>query len=160
MGKFFKKIKAGFEDAIAYQQGKITLRTEVIEIPPAVARCAKAWCHAEVKKTKPDSHQPIVAEKPMRTKRFQKYIEKRFTKEELAKILQKKKDELGIIIADTKDFAQKITKLPKPQIELLLLEQEKIKVQNEKEIGGLQQMIDLHLRIEASNKVVRSEVVT
>lgn len=33
MSKFFEKLKKGLEDAIAHKMGKITLRTEVIEIP-------------------------------------------------------------------------------------------------------------------------------
>src|SRR5262249_25887944 len=33
MTKFFKKIKAGLEEAIAYEQGKLDLRSEIIEIP-------------------------------------------------------------------------------------------------------------------------------
>jgi putative transcriptional regulator len=33
MSKFFKKIKEGLEDALAHKKGKITLRTETIEIP-------------------------------------------------------------------------------------------------------------------------------
>lgn len=74
MGKLFKKLKAGFEDAIAYEQGKIELRTEVIEV----------------------SETPVV-EKPMKTKSFQKYIEKRFTREELAQIEAKADLEVKIL---------------------------------------------------------------
>lgn len=33
MSKFFKQIKEGLEEAIAHKKGKITLRTEIIEIP-------------------------------------------------------------------------------------------------------------------------------
>lgn len=33
MSKFFKKLKAGLEEAIAHEQGKIKLHSEVIEIP-------------------------------------------------------------------------------------------------------------------------------
>jgi putative transcriptional regulator len=33
MSKFFKKLKAGLEDAIAYEKGKLDLRSEIIEIP-------------------------------------------------------------------------------------------------------------------------------
>lgn len=33
MSNFFEKIKEGLEDAISHQKGKITLRTEIIEIP-------------------------------------------------------------------------------------------------------------------------------
>ncbi len=33
MSKFFDKIKKGLEDAVAHKEGKITLRTEIIEIP-------------------------------------------------------------------------------------------------------------------------------
>lgn len=33
MSKFFKKLKAGLEEAIAYEQGKLDLRSEIIEIP-------------------------------------------------------------------------------------------------------------------------------
>ena len=40
--KFFKKLKAGFEEAIAYEQGKLDLRSEIIEIPePPAAYKAK-----------------------------------------------------------------------------------------------------------------------
>jgi len=31
--KFFKDLKAGLEDVVAYKKGKLTLRSEVIEIP-------------------------------------------------------------------------------------------------------------------------------
>jgi len=31
--KFFKDLKAGLEDAIAYKEGKINLRSQIIEIP-------------------------------------------------------------------------------------------------------------------------------
>jgi putative transcriptional regulator len=37
MGKFFKDLKAGLEDAIAYKKGKLNLRSEFIEIPEAPA---------------------------------------------------------------------------------------------------------------------------
>jgi len=33
MGKFYEDLKAGLEDAIAYEQGKITLRTYTYEVP-------------------------------------------------------------------------------------------------------------------------------
>ena len=33
MSKFFKQIKEGLEEALAHKKGKITLRTEIIEIP-------------------------------------------------------------------------------------------------------------------------------
>jgi putative transcriptional regulator len=31
--KFFKDLKAGLEDAIAYENGKLDLRSELVEIP-------------------------------------------------------------------------------------------------------------------------------
>jgi len=33
MSKFYKKLKEGLEEALAHKQGKITLKSEVIEIP-------------------------------------------------------------------------------------------------------------------------------
>lgn len=33
MGKFFRDLKTGLEDAIAYRKGKLDLRSELIEIP-------------------------------------------------------------------------------------------------------------------------------
>lgn len=36
--KFFKDLKAGLEDAIAYREGKINLRSQIIEIPEAPAQ--------------------------------------------------------------------------------------------------------------------------
>lgn len=33
MGKFYKNLKAGLEEALAYRRGKVKLRAEVIEIP-------------------------------------------------------------------------------------------------------------------------------
>jgi putative transcriptional regulator len=33
MSKHFEKIKTGLEEAIAHKKGKITLRTEIIDIP-------------------------------------------------------------------------------------------------------------------------------
>lgn len=33
MGKFFKDLKSGLEDVVAYKKGKLTLRSEIIEIP-------------------------------------------------------------------------------------------------------------------------------
>ena len=33
MSKFFKNLKAGLEDVIAYKKGKLDLRTELIDIP-------------------------------------------------------------------------------------------------------------------------------
>lgn len=33
MSKFFKDLKAGLEDAIAYEQGKLELRSEFVVIP-------------------------------------------------------------------------------------------------------------------------------
>jgi putative transcriptional regulator len=36
--KFFKDLKKSLEEAIAYQQGKLDLRSEVIEIPEPPAR--------------------------------------------------------------------------------------------------------------------------
>lgn len=35
MGKFFDDLKEGLEEALAYTQGKITLKSEIIEIPDA-----------------------------------------------------------------------------------------------------------------------------
>ncbi len=36
--KFFKDLKAGLEDAIAYREGKLDLRSQIIEIPEAPAQ--------------------------------------------------------------------------------------------------------------------------
>lgn len=38
MGKFFDDLKEGLEEAIAYEEGKITLRSRLVEIPspPAI----------------------------------------------------------------------------------------------------------------------------
>ena len=33
MGKFFDDIKEGLEEAIAFEQGKTTLRTRLVELP-------------------------------------------------------------------------------------------------------------------------------
>ena len=33
MGKFFDELKEGLEEALEYQKGKITLRTNLVEIP-------------------------------------------------------------------------------------------------------------------------------
>jgi len=33
MGKFFEDLKEGLEDIVAYQKGKKTLRTRLIELP-------------------------------------------------------------------------------------------------------------------------------
>lgn len=40
MGKFYKDLKAGLQEALAYRKGKIKLRAEVIEIhePPVEYR--------------------------------------------------------------------------------------------------------------------------
>jgi putative transcriptional regulator len=35
MGKFFDDLKQGLEEALAHAQGKITLKSEIIEIPDA-----------------------------------------------------------------------------------------------------------------------------
>lgn len=37
MGKFFKDLKAGLEEAIAYEKGLLDLRSELVEVtdPPA-----------------------------------------------------------------------------------------------------------------------------
>ncbi len=32
MNKFFKKLKAGLEEAIAYEKGNLDLRSEIIEV--------------------------------------------------------------------------------------------------------------------------------
>ena len=37
MGKFFDDLKGGLEEALAYTQGKITLKSETIEIPDSPA---------------------------------------------------------------------------------------------------------------------------
>ncbi|MBS4164943.1 Antitoxin igA-2 [Candidatus Protochlamydia amoebophila] len=37
MSKFFKELKEGLEEALIYTQGKITLKSEIIEIPDAPA---------------------------------------------------------------------------------------------------------------------------
>lgn len=34
MGKFFDELKAGLEEALEYEQGKKTLRTRNVELPP------------------------------------------------------------------------------------------------------------------------------
>jgi putative transcriptional regulator len=52
MGKFFEDLKEGFEDIIAYRKGKITLRTERIEIPePPMEYTAK-----DIKKIREKGH--------------------------------------------------------------------------------------------------------
>lgn len=33
MSKFFKDLKKGLEDVVAYKKGKITLRSELVDIP-------------------------------------------------------------------------------------------------------------------------------
>lgn len=33
MGKFFKDLKAGLEEAIAYEKGLLDLRSELVEVP-------------------------------------------------------------------------------------------------------------------------------
>lgn len=38
MSKFYEKLKEGLEDALAHKKGKITLRSEVIEIPEPSAQ--------------------------------------------------------------------------------------------------------------------------
>jgi putative transcriptional regulator len=38
MGKLFKELKAGLEDAIAHKKGKLSLRSEFIEIPEPPAQ--------------------------------------------------------------------------------------------------------------------------
>jgi putative transcriptional regulator len=52
MGKFYDDLKEGFEDIIAYRKGKLTLRSERIEIPtppkeykPKQIRCIRAKAH-------------------------------------------------------------------------------------------------------------------
>ena len=41
MSKFFEQLKGGLEEALAHKQGKITLRSEIIEIPePPIAYTA------------------------------------------------------------------------------------------------------------------------
>ena len=37
MSKFFKDLKSGLEEAIAYKKGKIKLRTKLIQLPEAPA---------------------------------------------------------------------------------------------------------------------------
>jgi putative transcriptional regulator len=37
MSKFFKDLKASLEEAVAHKQGKLSLHTEIIEIPPPPA---------------------------------------------------------------------------------------------------------------------------
>jgi putative transcriptional regulator len=51
MSNFFKKQKAGLEDVIAYEQGKLHLRSETIEIPEPPAR----YKAQEIKKMRKDS---------------------------------------------------------------------------------------------------------
>jgi hypothetical protein len=38
MSKLFEALKAGFEEAIAHDQGKLELRTHIIHIPSAPAQ--------------------------------------------------------------------------------------------------------------------------
>ena len=41
MSKFFKELKGGLEEVLAHKQGKITLKSEMIEIPePPIAYTA------------------------------------------------------------------------------------------------------------------------
>lgn len=52
MSKFFKGLKAGLEEALAYSEGKITLKSELIEIPePPIAYKAK-----DIKKIRESGH--------------------------------------------------------------------------------------------------------
>lgn len=52
MSKFFEKIKEGLEDAIAHKKGKITLRTEIIEIPEPPAE----YSAKEIRKIREKGH--------------------------------------------------------------------------------------------------------
>ena len=52
MSKFFEGLKEGLEEALAYTQGKITLKSEIIEIPePPFEYRAK-----EIKKIRENGH--------------------------------------------------------------------------------------------------------
>lgn len=39
MSKFYKDLKAGLEEIIAYKEGKLDLRTTIIEVPEPPAEC-------------------------------------------------------------------------------------------------------------------------
>lgn len=52
MSKFFEKIKEGLEDVIAHKKGKITLRTEIIEIPEPPAE----YSAKEIRQIREKSH--------------------------------------------------------------------------------------------------------
>ena len=38
MAKLFKDLKTGLEDVVAYKKGKLTLRSELIELPEPTAK--------------------------------------------------------------------------------------------------------------------------
>jgi Predicted transcriptional regulator len=59
MGKFYEELEEGFEEIIAYKKGKITLRSEKIEIPEP----PKAYRAKDIKKirAKGDYSQGIFA---------------------------------------------------------------------------------------------------
>jgi putative transcriptional regulator len=46
MGKLYKDLKKGLEEIIAYKEGKITLKSEIIQIPEP----PKAYTAKEIKK--------------------------------------------------------------------------------------------------------------
>lgn len=52
MSKFFKELKAGLEEIVAYKQGKITLHSELIEVPEAPAKY-KAKDSKKIRATRP-----------------------------------------------------------------------------------------------------------
>lgn len=52
MNKFFNKIKEGLEEALAHKKGKITLRSEVIEIPEPPAE----YSAKEIRKIREKGH--------------------------------------------------------------------------------------------------------
>lgn len=41
MGKFFDDLKGSLEEVVAYKKGKLTLKSELIEIPPPLTYNAK-----------------------------------------------------------------------------------------------------------------------
>ena len=38
MSKFFKDLKKGLDDIVSYKKGKLTLRSELIELPAALPK--------------------------------------------------------------------------------------------------------------------------
>lgn len=52
MSKFFQELKEGLEESLAYTKGKITLKTEAIEIPDR----PKEYRASEIKKIRKSAH--------------------------------------------------------------------------------------------------------